>query len=65
MIPVVQPTYFSPVNPKLYVLKANVKEYKEEEIIQPGQKVISVNDEVFDDLFKKIFIVINFGNCDR
>lgn len=48
------PTYFSQFNPKLYVLKSSVKEYKEEEIIKPGQKVISVTDDVFDDLFKKI-----------
>jgi hypothetical protein len=48
------PTYFSQFNPKLYVLKSSIKEYKEEEIIKPGQKVISVTDEVFDELFKKI-----------
>ena len=57
-----QPTYFSQFNPKLYVLKANVKEYKEEEIIKPGQKVISVNDEVFDDLFKKILASLHTEN---
>ena len=57
-----QPTYFSPFNPKLYVLKASVKEYKEEEIIKPGQKVISVNDEVFDDLFKKILASLHTEN---
>ena len=57
-----QPTYFSQFNPKLYVLKANIKEYKEEEIIQPGQKVISVNDEVFDDLFKKILASLHTEN---
>jgi hypothetical protein len=57
-----QPTYFSQFNPKLYVLKANVKEYKQEEIIKPGQKVISVNDEVFDDLFKKILASLHTEN---
>jgi len=57
-----QPTYFSQFNPKLYVLKASVKEYKEEEIIQPGQKVISVNDQVFDDLFKKILASLHTEN---
>ena len=57
-----QPTYFSQFNPKLYVLKASVKEYKEEEIIKPGQKVISVNDEVFDDLFKKILASLHTEN---
>jgi hypothetical protein len=57
-----QPTYFSQFNPKLYVLKANVKDYKEDEIIKPGQKVISVNDEVFDDLFKKILASLHTEN---
>jgi hypothetical protein len=57
-----QPTYFSQFNPKLYILKANVKEYKEEEIVKPGQKVISVNDEVFDDLFKKILASLHTEN---
>jgi hypothetical protein len=57
-----QPTYFSQFNPKLYVLKANIKEYKEEEIIKPGQKVVSVNDQVFDDLFKKILASLHTEN---
>ena len=57
-----QPTYFSQFNPKLYVLKANIKEYKEEDIVKPGQKVISVNDEVFDDLFKKILASLHTEN---
>ena len=57
-----QPTYFSQFNPKLYVLKKDIKEYKEEEIIKPGQKVISVNDEVFDDLFKKILASLHTEN---
>ena len=57
-----QPTYFSQFNPKLYVLKSSVKEYKEEEIIKPGQKVISVNDEVFDDLFKRILASLHTEN---
>ena len=56
------PTYFSQFNPKLYVLKANVKDYKEDEIVKPGQKVISVNDEVFDDLFKKILASLHTEN---
>jgi hypothetical protein len=56
------PTYFSQFNPKLYVLKAEVKDYKEDEIIKPGQKVISVNDEVFDDLFKKILASLHTEN---
>lgn len=57
-----QPTYFSQFNPKLYVLKENVKEYKEEEIVKPGQKIISVNDQVFDDLFKKILASLHTEN---
>ena len=57
-----QPTYFSQFNPKLYVLKANIKEYKEEEILKPGQKVVSVNDQVFDDLFKKILASLHTEN---
>ena len=49
-----QPSYFSKFNTKLYVLKTSVKEYKSEELIQPGQKVVNVDDQVFDDLFKTI-----------
>jgi len=57
-----QATYFSQFNPKLYVLKKDIKEYKEEDIIKPGQKVISINDEVFDDLFKKILASLHTEN---
>lgn len=57
-----QPTYFSQFNPKLYVLKSSVKEYKEEEIIKPGQKVVNITDEVFDDLFKKILYSLHTEN---
>jgi len=56
------PTYFSQFNPKLYVLKSSVKEYKEEDIIKPGQKVISVNDQVFDDLFQNILSSLHAEN---
>jgi hypothetical protein len=56
------PTYFSQFNPKLYVLKTDVKEYKEEDIIKPGQKVVSVDDQVFDDLFKKILASLHTEN---
>lgn len=56
------PTYFSQFNPKLYVLKSSVKEYKEEEIIKPGQKVISITDQVFDDLFQKILASLHTEN---
>jgi hypothetical protein len=57
-----QPTYFSPFNPKLYVLKSTVKEYKEEDLIKPGQKVVNITDEVFDDLFKKILYSLHTEN---
>jgi hypothetical protein len=56
------PTYFSQFNPKLYVLKSTVKEYREEEIIQPGQKVVNITDEVFDELFKKILYSLHTEN---
>lgn len=56
------PTYFSQFNPKLYVLKASVKEYKEEDIIKPGQKVVNVNDEIYDELFKKILNSLHTEN---
>ena len=57
-----EPTYFSQFNPKLYVLKASVKEYTEDQILQPGQKVIDMNDDVFDDLFKKILASLHTEN---
>lgn len=57
-----QPTYFSKFNPQLYVLKSNIKEYRPEEIINPGQKVIKISDEVFDDLFKQIIGSIHTDN---
>lgn len=57
-----QPTYFSKFNPKLYILKSSVKEYKPDEIIQPHQKVIDKNDEVFDELFKKIINSLHTEN---
>ena len=56
------PTYFSQFNPKLYVLKSSVKEYKEEDIIQPGQKVVNITDEVYDELFKKILNSLHTEN---
>ena len=56
------PTYFSQFNPKLYVLKTDIKEYKEEDIIKPGQKVISIDDQVFDDMFKKILSSLHTEN---
>jgi GldM C-terminal domain len=56
------PTYFSQFNPKLYVLKKDVKEYKEEEIIKPGQKVINIDDQVFDNMFKNILSSLRTEN---
>jgi hypothetical protein len=56
------PTYFSQFNPKLYVLKSSVKEYKEEDIIKPGQKVVNITDEVYDELFKKILNSLHTEN---
>ena len=57
-----QPTYFSKFNPKLYVLKSTVKEYKPEEIIKPDQKVIKKTDEVFDDLFRNVINSLHTEN---
>ena len=57
-----QPTYFSKFNPKLYVLKSTVKEYRPDEIIQKDQKVINITDEVFDELFKKIINSLHTEN---
>ena len=56
------PTYFSQFNPKLYVLKTDVKEYKEEDIIQPGQKVINIDEQVFDNMFKNILSSLRTEN---
>jgi hypothetical protein len=57
-----QPTYFSKFNPKLYVLKSTVKEYKPDEIIQPNQKAVDKNDEIFDELFKNIINSLHTEN---
>jgi len=57
-----QPTYFSKFNPKLYVLKSTVKEYKPDEIIQPNQKVVDKNDEIFDELFKNVINSLHTEN---
>lgn len=57
-----EPTYFSKGNPKLYILKELVKEYKPEEIIQADQKAIAKTDEVFDELFKKIINSLHTEN---
>lgn len=57
-----QPTYFSKFNPKLYVLKSTVKEYKPDEIIQPNQKVVDKNDEIFDELFRNVINSLHTEN---
>ena len=57
-----QPTYFSKFNPKLYVLKSTVKEYRPDEIIQPNQKVVNKEDEIFDELFKNIINSLHTEN---
>ena len=57
-----QPTYFSKFNPKLYVLKSTVKEYRSEEIIQPNQKVVNKEDEIFDELFKNVINSLHTEN---
>jgi len=56
------PTYFSQFNPKLYVLKSEVKEYKEEDIKKPGQKIINMEDQVFDNMFKSILSSLHTEN---
>jgi hypothetical protein len=56
------PTYFSQFNPKLYVLKSDIKVYKEEDIIKPGQKVINVDEQVFDNMFKNILSSLHTEN---
>ena len=57
-----QPTYFSKFNPKLYVLKSTVKEYRSDEIIQPNQKVVNKEDEIFDELFKNVINSLHTEN---
>jgi hypothetical protein len=55
-------TYFSPFNPKLYVLKSEVKYYDEDEILKDGEKAISENTQVVDDLFKSVLQSLNTEN---
>jgi hypothetical protein len=56
------PTYFSQFNPKLYMLKSEVKEYKEDEIVKPGQKIINADEQVFDKMFKQILSSLHTEN---
>jgi hypothetical protein len=57
-----QPTYFSKGNPKLYILKELVKEYKPEQILADDQKAVYKTDEIFDELFKSIINSLHTEN---
>jgi hypothetical protein len=55
-------TYFSPFNPKLYVLKSEVKYYDDDEILKEGERAISENMQVVDELFKGVLQSLNTEN---
>lgn len=55
-------TYFSPFNPKLYVLKSEVKYYDDDEILKEGERAISENIQVVDELFKGVLQSLNTEN---
>jgi hypothetical protein len=57
-----QPTYFSKGNPKLYILKELVKEYKPEQILADDEKAVAKTDEIFDELFKSIINSLHTEN---
>ncbi len=57
-----EPTYFSKGNPKLYILKELVKEYKPEQILADDEKAVAKTDEIFDELFKKIINSLHTEN---
>ena len=57
-----QPTYFSKGNPKLYILKELVKEYKPEQILEDDEKAVYKTDEIFDELFKSIINSLHTEN---
>jgi hypothetical protein len=57
-----QPTYFSKGNPKLYILKELVKEYRPDQILTENQKAVALTDDIFDDLFKKILATLRTEN---
>ena len=57
-----QPTYFSKGNPKLYILKELVKEYKPEQILADDEKAVYKTDEIFDELFKSIINSLHTEN---
>ena len=57
-----QPTYFSKGNPKLYILKELVKEYRPEQILADDEKAVYKTDEIFDELFKSIINSLHTEN---
>jgi hypothetical protein len=57
-----QPTYFSKGNPKLYILKEWVKEYRPEQILADDEKAVYKTDEIFDELFKSIINSLHTEN---
>jgi hypothetical protein len=57
-----QPTYFSKGNPKLYILKELVKEYRPEQILADDEKAVYKTDEIFDELFKSIISSLHTEN---
>jgi hypothetical protein len=57
-----QPTYFSKGNPKLYILKELVKEYRPEQILADDEKAVAKTDEIFDELFKSIINSLHTEN---
>jgi hypothetical protein len=57
-----QPTYFSKGNPKLYILKELVKEYRPEQILAEDEKAVYKTDEIFDELFKSIINSLHTEN---
>lgn len=56
------PTYFSKGNPKLYILKELVKEYRPDQILADDEKAVYKTDEIFDELFKSIINSLHTEN---
>jgi hypothetical protein len=55
-------TYFSPFNPKLYVLKSEVEYYDDDKILKEGERAVSESTQVVDELFKGILQSLNTEN---
>jgi hypothetical protein len=55
-------TYFSPFNPKLYVLKSEVEYYDDDKILKEGERAVSDSTQVVDELFKGILQSLNTEN---